>query len=98
MNIDEIKTQRAVKKAQEEARALFQDMVKDFSFEMERLQKVEQDYMNLLTLVTVVADQKRLSLDQHIEIKLSKKDQMKSKSWMDLLQIHFDHGNGLVKE
>ena len=97
MNIDEIKTQRAIKKAQEEARALFQSMVNDHANEMARLQKVERDYQQLLTLVTVVADQKRLSLDQHIEIKISKADQLKSKSWMHLLQIHFEHGNGLVK-
>ncbi len=96
-NNHEVKPHRQKAMTETECRAFFKSMVDEHAHEMERLQKIEKDYEHLLTLVVVVAEQKRLSLDQCLEIKLSKRDQMKSKSWLDLLQIHFSHGNGLVK-
>lgn len=62
-----------------------------FCEELSRLRAVEESYNNLLTLVAVVAKKNDLAMDQHLEIKISKKDYLKSTSWEDLLVKHFEN-------
>ena len=67
----------------------FVDVKEKLDKEIMRLTTIEQDYIHLLTLVKVVARQNNLAIDQHVKIEISKKEQEKSKSWEDMLNVHF---------
>lgn len=76
-----------------EVEEIFDKRMAIIEAEVKRLREVEASYLHLLTLVKVVAQQDKFSMDQNLEILISKQAQVSSKSWEDLLQTHFMHKN-----
>ena len=79
-----------------EAIALFEQKTQEFAKELEQLRAIKELYDNLLTLVSVVAGQEKFAIQQDVVIRLSKKELAASKSWRDLLEMHFMHAEKVL--